>query len=388
MSSRIYFMHTENDAPLRVDQYARRILVAVSGLSPQIVTETLYALAVSAQPAWVPTEVHLITTAEGARRARRSLLNPGTDWFSRLIKDYQLPPILFDESHIHQVVDAAGNVMEDIRTPQDNMAAADFITGKIRDLTADKDCALHVSIAGGRKTMGFFLGYAISLYGRVQDQMSHVLVSPPFEYSEDFFYPTRKPRVLALPGGGVDASEAVVTLASIPFVSLRQGLSKDLLEGRASFSDTVADAQAAQQPPRLVIDLRGKKIRAGNQTVAMSAAPISLLAMFARRLLRGQGPLVPPQSFVADEDLGQAFMEEYVVCKGAMGSADRSARALKSGMDGAYFSTQKTRLTNELIEKLGYSASHYLIVEESAGLGNVSSLQLALPAQSVSFGSL
>ena len=44
--------------------FPRRILLAVSGLTPQIVTETLYALAVIQKPAWIPTEVHLITTLQ------------------------------------------------------------------------------------------------------------------------------------------------------------------------------------------------------------------------------------------------------------------------------------------------------------------------------------
>jgi len=47
----------------------RRILLAVTGLTPQIVTETLYALAIGCKPAWLPTEVHVITTEEGAERA-------------------------------------------------------------------------------------------------------------------------------------------------------------------------------------------------------------------------------------------------------------------------------------------------------------------------------
>jgi len=38
-------------------QFARRILLAVSGLSPQIVTETLYALAADEFAPFVPTEV-------------------------------------------------------------------------------------------------------------------------------------------------------------------------------------------------------------------------------------------------------------------------------------------------------------------------------------------
>jgi hypothetical protein len=41
--------------------YPRRALLAVAGLSPQIVTETLYALAVRGEPRFLPTEVHIIT---------------------------------------------------------------------------------------------------------------------------------------------------------------------------------------------------------------------------------------------------------------------------------------------------------------------------------------
>ena len=43
----------------------RKILLAVTGISPQIVTETLYALGCEAEEnpdAFIPTEVHLITT--------------------------------------------------------------------------------------------------------------------------------------------------------------------------------------------------------------------------------------------------------------------------------------------------------------------------------------
>ena len=43
---------------------------------------------------------------------------------------------------------------------------ADAITALVRALTADPGSAVHASIAGGRKTMGFYLGYALSLFGR------------------------------------------------------------------------------------------------------------------------------------------------------------------------------------------------------------------------------
>jgi len=169
----------------------RRILLAVTGLSPQIVTETLYALACRSETPWVPHEVHLITTATGRREAELNLLadqkprgEPG--WFHRLRDDYSLPPICFDTDCIHVLGDAAGTALDDIRTPADNERAADFITEIVRQLTGDEHSELHVSIAGGRKTMGYYLGYALSLFGRAQDRLSHVLVSEPFENNREF----------------------------------------------------------------------------------------------------------------------------------------------------------------------------------------------------------
>jgi CRISPR-associated protein (TIGR02584 family) len=58
--------------------YPRRILLATSGLTPQILTETLYALAVAAVPAFVPNEIHVVTTGEGRHRLMLTLLDPST----------------------------------------------------------------------------------------------------------------------------------------------------------------------------------------------------------------------------------------------------------------------------------------------------------------------
>jgi hypothetical protein len=74
-------------SPQQPSAYKRRVLLAVSGLSPQIVTETIYALASNPQAPFVPTEVHLITTREGAQRAELSLLSDDLGWFHKLCTD-------------------------------------------------------------------------------------------------------------------------------------------------------------------------------------------------------------------------------------------------------------------------------------------------------------
>lgn len=243
-------------------QTPRRILLAVTGLTPQVVTETLYALACASEDPWIPDEIHLITTATGAENARLNLLPADKGWFHRLCRDYQLPPIHFPAENIHILRASDGAVLEDIRTQAQNTLAADFITETVRRLTSDEGSELHVSIAGGRKTMGYYLGYALSLYGRQQDRLSHVLVSDPYETNREFYYPTPYEHPIHSRRGDkeitIDARNAQVELAKIPFVRLRDGLPERLRQGKADFSQVVNAANRALENPQLTLITTGR----------------------------------------------------------------------------------------------------------------------------------
>jgi len=363
LGSNLCLSHHDNEGePLIAPEHTRRILLAVTGLSPQIVTETLYALAVRETPRFLPTEIHLITTIEGAERARLALLSETPGWFHRLRHDYGLPVIAFDSTHIHILCDAHGHALRDIRTPEDNALAADFITETVRCLTADTDSALHVSIAGGRKTMGFYLGYALSLFGRLQDQMSHVLVSEPFESSWEFFYPTPYSRVITIQDNKlVDTADAEVMLADIPFVSLRHGLPEHLLQGHARYSETVAAARQTLGPAALLLDLRGRRIRAGSACFSLAPAELALLAVFARRAQQGNAPLAAPSKGVPDPGWAQLYLTELRAISGEMAGLEQTERALRKGMDGDYFSTHLSRLRRIMRQKLGAAAVPYMV---------------------------
>jgi len=342
--------------------HPRRILLAVTGLSPQIVTETLYALAVGSDEPFIPTELHLITTADGAERAKLLLLSDKPGWFHRLCADYQLPDIAFDSKHIHVLHDTSGQPMADIRSPQDNQSCADFITEKVRELSADPTSALHVSIAGGRKTMGFFLGYALSLFGRPQDRLSHVLVSEPFENSLNFFYPTPYENVIATTANKVaDARQARVTLAEIPFVSLRHGLPTHLLDGRASFNETVDTARATLGPARLEIDLATREVRAAGRGFRLAPAELALLAVFARRALNNEPALPAPIKDVGDPAWAERYLRELRLIAGPLGDLSSTEHALLRGMDGSYFSSRLSKLRSALNKHLGPAAGPYQI---------------------------
>ena len=75
---------TQQTVPIQPADFPRRVQLAVSGLTSQIVTETMYALAADEFARFVPTEVHLLTSAEGARRAELSLLRDELGWFHKL----------------------------------------------------------------------------------------------------------------------------------------------------------------------------------------------------------------------------------------------------------------------------------------------------------------
>ena len=317
--------------------YPRRVLLAVSGLSPQIVTETIYALTQTQGSPWFPTEIHILTTTAGEQRARLSLFSKDKNWFAKLCAEYDLPPIHFDADNIHILHGSQGEPLEDNRSVADNSAAADAITAKVRELCADPASAVHVSIAGGRKSMGFYVGYALSLYGRSQDRLSHVLVSDPYEHNLDFFYPTRQSCVLETRDGGmVDMKDAKVTLANIPFVSLRSGLPQKLLHGNASFNETVEAAREALAPPKLQINLRERYVVAGGKTLKLAPTAIAMLAVFARRTKAGQGAVPAPNKEVPDLEWAQWYLAEYRICSGGeWASAEATQRTLAKGIGWA-----------------------------------------------------
>lgn len=338
--------------------YPRRVLLAVAGLSPQIVTETLYALAVQRKPSFVPTEVQLITTEEGAQRAQLSLLHPDTGHFRRLCADYGLSNITFGSEQIHVLKGAQGEPLQDIRSPEDNTGAADAITEIVHTLAQDEKAAVHVSIAGGRKTLGFYLGYALSLYGRQQDRLSHVLVNAPYESHRDFYYPTPKSTLIHDDNRRrhYDAQDAIVTLAEIPFVRLREGLDRALMDGRMSFSETVNAYQWALRPPTLELHPAVRQVQVGGKSFRMKDPLFALYWMLADRVRLGQ------PGFHWSEGGDELLNYRKRLVNPFSGNYERAEEALTDNFTDDNFNPMKAHIKREFERQLGERrAAPYLI---------------------------
>ncbi len=335
----------------------RRILLATLGVFPQIVTETLYALATEPTP-FLVNEIHVVTTVRGAARVREQLLGPGSRILT-LSRELGLPDLVdaFSEERLHVIRSGAGKPLDDIDSEADNAACADMVVELMRTLTADPASALHVSIAGGRKTMGFLMGYALSLFARPQDELSHILVDEPYQSHPDFHYPTREEHLLTLrDGSSVDARHANLSLARIPVVRLRHGIPASLLTGAESYSRTVEEAQALLDPRELVVDFEDGALYCQGRRVPLSPSMLAFAAMLARRatLMTPLEAAVHYTTMRADE-----YNEEYERARLARDELATPHALLSEPVTKEWFEVKLSQLRREMRGALGPLAERY-----------------------------
>ncbi len=174
------------------------LLIAL-GISPAIVTETIWTLAVEHPHPAVPAEIHVVTTLTGERMLRRHLFEQSDEeglsvWARFCHEVLKLDPEEAEAPRwfIHVPIRGNGHKLDDIRTWDDDRRYATLCYQVVAQLCADPEAPRVVaSIAGGRKTMSAHLLTAFSLYARPQDESIHVLVHPEQAVLNDpsFFYP-------------------------------------------------------------------------------------------------------------------------------------------------------------------------------------------------------
>ncbi|MCF0254393.1 MAG: TIGR02584 family CRISPR-associated protein, partial [Duodenibacillus sp.] len=310
----------------------------------------------------MPTEIHLLTTERGKNRALRDLLDDKDGRFFDFCREFGLSGIDFAEHRVHVVRDAFGRMLPDIRTPQENEAAADFIARQVQEFCADPQAQVHVSIAGGRKSMGFLAGYALSLFGREQDRLTHVLVNEPFENNRDFFYPSaaRGP-LFAADGSRLDVKQASISLADIPFVRLRNGLPKDLVDAQVSFMQAVKAAQSQFAPElRLSFDIAARRAILGGVEVTLPPVLFSFYLWFAMLAEQGRLPVCPGADLPAE-----SFLAVYALVNSKYSQDyENACQALRHADDFLpYFQEKRSLIKKHLVGVLGPSrAAPYLIV--------------------------
>ena len=139
-------------------------------------------------------------TAGKRERIYSDLLGGGGGRYHEYISEYGIDPASIDFGHhnIHVITDEHGIELPDIASEYGNERLLEKCLKLSFRFTRDPDCALFFSVAGGRKTMSSCLTLAAQIYGRPQDRLYHLLISPEFESNRDFYYPPKQSKSIEL----------------------------------------------------------------------------------------------------------------------------------------------------------------------------------------------
>ena len=277
---------------------ARVILVAGMGTSPAVLTETVWALAHQKKPV-VPEEVVVITTKTGKARLCAEMFGEKGAWSAMVaaLKREKVAlggKLMFGDTSIRVMPDEGRNELDDLRTGEDNLRAADFMLGELRKSTEEPGTTVLCSIAGGRKTMSALLFSCMSLLGREQDKVYHVLIPPEYECGMDppFFFPQKgvshQPLFRGKPAGKkVSSSKIAIELFEVPFVRIRGWFQEKFKTISPSYRSLISKVQTVAPPailplPTLTIDAANGVFKIDGKQCKLSDTCFALLLLIAK----------------------------------------------------------------------------------------------------------
>jgi len=270
----------------------RTILVAGMGTSPAVLTNAVWALAHQKKPV-VPDEIVVLITKNGKELLRRELIENGV--WDEMLAEMKREKIdingrlVFGDTSIRTIPDARGNEIDDLRTGDDNLRAADFMLAQLRQYTEDGGTELHVSIAGGRKTMSALLFSCMTLLGRECDKVYHILLPQALEFlgaTPTFYYPKRGETYTARSTGKKHkAKDLQCELFEVPFVRMRGWYQDKFKTIPPSYRTLISRVQEVAPPavayPEIEIDAWNGWVKVDGKAVAMSKTCFATLLLLA-----------------------------------------------------------------------------------------------------------
>lgn len=369
----------------------KHILIALVGHSPQIITESIYAY--KKQHNIDISEVKVVTTAQNRQSTWQSLNEPranGKSILACLANDLDMPPIKFTVEDVLIPKDEHNKEIEDVQSEAEMKSVAKFLLELVKEHTSNKALTLHASLAGGRKTMTFYMSYAMTLYARPQDTLSHVFVSSPYE-SNDFFYPTPYSQIIMTRDGARDTKDAKVSLAKIPFVQIRPNLPLKFLEKTISFEESESLYDILNSPLLLEIDIAQKTITCSGVCIELTPANFAFYLVMVDDLLNSKEGFDSPTDKCPDKTLALVYLNkryeveghksDFTVLEDAINFAESELFSfkqpeidgLKKGLSKTFFNGRKNQISKQLRNELPeIVAEHYDIdsLEKTARKGS------------------
>ncbi|MBS7400168.1 MAG: TIGR02584 family CRISPR-associated protein [Prevotella sp.] len=271
----------------------RVVLVAGMGTSPAVLTETVWALA-HQSPAIIPDEIVVLVTKSGKEKLYKEILSGRPTVWDQMCDSMRKEKIdldgrlIFGDTSIRVIPDERGNGIADLRSGEDNLRAADFMLQQLRQYTETSDTVVITSIAGGRKTMSALLFSCMTLLGREDDKVFHVLLPPEFEGGvfPPMYYPVKGVTYTnRFTGKKYKSDKFHSELFEVPFVRMRGWYQEKFKTIPPSYRTLISKIQTVSPPavayPEIEIDAWNGWVTINGQQVSMSRPCFALLLLLS-----------------------------------------------------------------------------------------------------------
>lgn len=303
----------------------KTILLAVIGISPAVLTETIWALA-QGNPPVVPDEVIVLTTSAGKKALKDQLFGKDEIWLSLRqnvlgIEQLASSSLVFSQEPANvkvftEIKKGKRIPLDSIDSLEQNNAVADGILDELWAHTEKPDNRLIISIAGGYKSMSALMMSCLSILGRTHDRVTHVLVDAPYdEAGLGFFFRSQtRQELLTRAGATVKAADAKIRLFDVPWVPFRVLFEKELKQKPASYTQLINKLRGSlpdvvRPTYRWNNATRKGVVSFGNETVELGGRPAILFDFLLQRATSGRPPFADHTS--AEESLRDFLNGDY-----------------------------------------------------------------------------
>lgn len=295
----------------------RTILICTVGSTPAVLTEAVWALVHHEHI--VPDEVVALTTENCIANVVESYFSPKKNGWGRLLSSFKRNRILLKDKLVFDESRVCSARVEDLKAQEDNLECAECLYQYVRKYVcgaeADDTRVIFV-LSGGRKTLCALATSVMSLLGRPEDRLVHVMVEDRVAYQKlgrDFLFPEKGCVLIGERGGRVDAAEIDVSLFDVPFVRTRGLLRGVPIDKIRTFEECLQMTQECVlndcKFPMLSIDMNDGTVRNGVRSVKMDPVRLVFLWMIFRdKVVDRSGKFLDSIKKVAKEMLGGGWV--------------------------------------------------------------------------------
>lgn len=305
----------------------KHVLIASLGLFPQIITEALWAFmnpeklidpAHRERSAVVPREICLVSTTS-FRQPQYTSTDERDEQIRARIRELYLdlgqPEPGIDIQRLRdENTSGTESWLADIRTQRENAVYSNHIIRLVKKYSEEEETAIHMLLAGGRKTMSSYDQAAMMFFGRTQDTLSHVLVEPDdLERTWDFWWPDQKFEAKTAGGQRIETSSEVaqIDLVDVPFarlgVRLPAGVPIEAMDAR--LITEFVEFEAQRKP--IVVDAETLTIAIGSDRVQLRLQEFCYFALYSVARVQGWRGAGPEHEGVGPNAAGWVLIDDF-----------------------------------------------------------------------------